>query len=139
MSTIAPTSSTFTAQEYFSTRRNDLNQLGQALASGNTASAEQQFNNIVALGKSGVFKNGDPFAIAQREQDFTAIGKALQSGDLAGAQQAFASLKSTFGAPHPTTANAVTSAGLNNTEPLTPSITSSLNGPGGEDSLSVTA
>ena len=139
MSTIAATSPAVTAPEYFSTRRGDLNQLGQALASGNPASAEKAFSNIVALGKSGVFKNGDPFAITQREQDFTAIGKALQSGDLAGAQQAFAALKSTFGAPHPSPANGVTSAGGNNTEPLTPSITSSLNGGGGADALSVTA
>jgi hypothetical protein len=139
MSTIAATSPTVTAQEYFSTRRGDLNQLGQALSSGNTASAEKAFSNIVALGKTGVFKNGDPFAITQREQDFSAIGQALQSGDLAGAQQAFAALKSTFGAPHPTAANPVTSAGGNNTEPLTPSITSSLNGGAGADPLSVTA
>jgi hypothetical protein len=49
-------------------------------------------NNIVALGQSGPFASGDPYANAQREQDFNAIGQALQAGNLTAAQQAFQAL-----------------------------------------------
>lgn len=98
MSTSAVSSSSLNQQlqEYFQTRRSDLQQLGQALSSGNISEAETDFNNINALGQNGPFPNGEPFAINQREQDFTAVGQALQNGDLAGAQQAFSELKSTF-------------------------------------------
>lgn len=82
--------------QYYQTRGSDQQQLGQALSSGNLASAQTAYNNIVSLGQSGPFKGGDPFFLSQREQDFTAVGQALQSGDLAGAQQAFSALQSTF-------------------------------------------
>jgi hypothetical protein len=98
MSTPAVSSSSLYQQlnQYYQTRETDQQQLGQALASGNLASAQTAFNNIVSLGQNGPFKGGDPYYLSQREQDFTAIGNALQSGDLAGAQQAFAALQSTF-------------------------------------------
>jgi hypothetical protein len=83
-------------EQYFQTRQGDLQQLGQALGSGDLASAQTAFNNIVKLGQSGPFASGDPFSRPQREQDFAAIGQALQSGDLAGAQAAFSTLQSTF-------------------------------------------
>ena len=83
-------------QTYFQARNSDLQQLGQALQSGDLAGAQQEFQAIQTLGQSGPFANGDPFKLSQREQDFQAIGQALQSGDLAGAQQAFAQLQSTF-------------------------------------------
>jgi hypothetical protein len=83
-------------QTYFHARNSDLQQLGQALHSGDLASAKQEFNAIKTMGESGPFANGDPFKISQRDKDFAAVGQALQSGDLAGAQQAFAQLKSTF-------------------------------------------
>ena len=98
MSTSAVSNSSLNQQlnQYFQTRGTDQQQLGQALASGDLASAQTAYNNIVSLGQSGPFKSGDPFFLSQREQDFTAIGQALQSGDLAGAQQAFSALQSTF-------------------------------------------
>lgn len=98
MSTSAVSSSALNQQlqQYFQTRQSDLQQLGQALQSGNLTEAQSEFNNITALGQNGPFPNGEPFAIQQREQDFTAVGQALQSGNLQGAQQAFQELKSTF-------------------------------------------
>ena len=81
-------------QSYFRQRGSDLQQLGQALQSGDLAGAQQEFSAIQTLGQSGPVANGDPFISSQREQDFQAIGQALQSGDLAGAQQAFAQLES---------------------------------------------
>lgn len=97
MSTSAVSSSLYQQlNQYYQTRGTDQQQLGQALASGNLASAQTAYNNIVSLGQSGPFKSGDPFFLSQREQDFTAVGQALQSGDLAGAQQAFSALQSTF-------------------------------------------
>lgn len=83
-------------QSYYQQRHTDLQQLGQALQSGDLASAQQAFNAIQTLGQSGPLASGEPFQNSQREQDFAAIGQALQSGDLAGAQQAFATLEQTF-------------------------------------------
>jgi hypothetical protein len=98
MSTAAISSSSIYQQteQYFQTRQSDLQQLGQALQSGDLADAQTAYNNIIQLGQSGPFASGDPFSRPQREQDFTAIGQALQSGDLAGAQAAFSTLQSTF-------------------------------------------
>ncbi len=99
MSTSAVSTSSLNQQlqQYFQTRQSDLQQLGQALGSGNLAGAQTAYNNIVSLGQGGPFSSGNPFKANQREQDFTAVGQALQSGDLAGAQQAFSSLAGTFG------------------------------------------
>ncbi len=98
MSTSAVSSSSLNQQihQYFQTRQTDLQQLGQALGTGDLAGAQTAFQAIAQLGQGGPFANGDPFANSQREQDFTAIGQALQSGDLAGAQQAFSALKATL-------------------------------------------
>jgi hypothetical protein len=95
-SAVSSTSSNQELQQYFQTRHSDLQQLGQALASGNLASAQTAYNNIVSLGKKGPFAAGNPFYLSSREQDFQAVGQALQSGDLAGAKQAFSALKATF-------------------------------------------
>ena len=98
MSTSAVSSSSLNQQiqQYFQTRQTDLQQLGQALGTGDLAGAQTAFQAITQLGQNGPFANGDPFLKSQREQDFTAVGQALQSGDLAGAQQAFSALKATF-------------------------------------------
>src|SRR5271154_6742237 len=98
MSTAAISGSSIYQQteQYFQTRQSDLQQLGQALGSGDLAGAQTAYNNIVQLGQSGPFASGDAFSRTQREQDFTAIGQAPQSGDLAGAQAAFNTLQSTF-------------------------------------------
>jgi len=84
-------------QSYFSTRKTDLQQLGQALQSGNLADAQAAYNTITTLGKAGPFANGDAFRLSRREQAFAAVGQALQSGDLVAAQKAFAHLKSELG------------------------------------------
>jgi len=83
-------------QTYLQARKTDLQQLGQALQSGDLAGAQQAYNAIQTLAQSGPFANSNAFKVSQRQQDFAAIGQALQSGDLAGAQQAFAQLGSTF-------------------------------------------
>jgi len=107
MSTAAVSTSSLNQQlqGFFQTRISDVQQLGQALNSGNLASAQVAYNNITAVGDGGPFASGNAFRGNQREQDFNAIGQALQSGDLAGAQQAFAALKSTGAnqAPRPVT------------------------------------
>ncbi len=84
-------------QAYRQQRQADLTQLGKDLQAGDLNSAQQDFNTLSALGQSGPYKSGQPFAKADRDQDFEAIGQALQNGDLAGAQSAFANLESTFG------------------------------------------
>ena len=80
-------------QSYFQTRNSDVQQLGQALSSGNLEQAQIAYNNITAVGQGGPFASGNAFRGPQRQQDFNAIGQALQAGDLAGAQSAFAALK----------------------------------------------
>jgi hypothetical protein len=98
MSTSAVSNSSLNQQiqQYFQTRRSDLQQLASSLGSGDLAGAQTAFNNIATLGQTGPFSSGNPFRLNQQEQDFTAIGTALQSGDLGAAQQAFANLKSTL-------------------------------------------
>ncbi|HEY4903717.1 MAG TPA: hypothetical protein VIH89_09620 [Candidatus Sulfotelmatobacter sp.] len=86
--------------QYFQDRKSDLQQLGQALQSGDLTGAQQDFSTIQNLAQNGPFAGGNAFAVNQRQQDFTAIGQALQSGDIAGAQQAFAQLQSTFKSGH---------------------------------------
>jgi DNA-binding FadR family transcriptional regulator len=87
-------------REFRQQRRTDLEQLGQALQSGNADAAQQAYDALVTLGQNGPFRNSQPFQRADRAQDFAAIGQALQSGDLAGAQQAFIALAGTFGHHH---------------------------------------
>jgi len=98
MSTAAVSSSSLyqQLQWYFQTRQSDVQQLGQALQSGDLAGAQKAYNAIAQLGQNGPFAHGDAFRVSQREQDFNAIGQALQAGDLAGAQQAFTTLQNTF-------------------------------------------
>lgn len=81
---------------FYQQRHADMKQLGQDLASGNTAAAANDYAALQTLGQGGPFKTGGAFNNSQREQDLNAIGTALQSGDLAGAQQAFAQLEATF-------------------------------------------
>jgi hypothetical protein len=97
MSTAAVSNTSLTqSQQYFQTRRADLQQLGKALENGNLAGAQAAYNKIVQLGQNVVpSASGNAFLIPQREQAFQAIGKALHAGDLAGAQQAFATLRGT--------------------------------------------
>src|SRR5271154_5994384 len=89
---------TTSSPNYFKERRAEVQQLNDALKSGDLASAQQDYNNLVALGKSGLQRD-NPFLRSDRGQDFNAIGGALQNGDLNGALQAFAALQSTFKKP----------------------------------------
>lgn len=86
---------------YFGLCHRDLRQLGQALQSGDLASAQQDYAAIQNLGQRGPFSKGQPFLNSDREQAFEAIGSALQTGDLAAARQAFQQLRSDLGSsPH---------------------------------------
>lgn len=98
MSTAAVSSSSIyqQSQAYFQQRSSDLQQLSQALQSGDLAGAQQEFNAIQTLGQNGPFSTGNAFHASQRQLDFNAVGQALQNGNLAGAQTAFADLQSTF-------------------------------------------
>ena len=100
MSTAGISSSSLVQAQYFQDRKSDLQQLGQALQSGDLSGAQQDFSTIEGLAQNGPFASGDAFAVNQRQQDFASIGQALQSGDIAGAQQAFAQLQSTFSSSH---------------------------------------
>jgi hypothetical protein len=59
----------------------EVEQLNEALKSGDLASAQQDYKNLVALGKNGLQRD-NPFLRSDRGQDFNAIGGALQNGDL---------------------------------------------------------
>jgi len=82
-------------QKYLSERRPEVQQLKDALQSGDIAAAQQDYKNLIALGNNVLGKD-NPFVRSDRALDFDAVGGALQNGDLAGAQQAFATLESTF-------------------------------------------
>jgi hypothetical protein len=81
-------------------RRADLQQLGDALKSGDLDAAKQAYDALVQLGQNGPYANSEPFSRPDRAQAFDALGQALQSGDLAGAQAAFAKLQSSGGHHH---------------------------------------
>jgi hypothetical protein len=83
-------------QAYFKARRPEVQELKDALQSGDLAGAQQAYNNLVSLGKTMLDRN-NPFLRTDRAADFSAIGNALASGNLAAAQQAFAVLHGTFG------------------------------------------
>jgi hypothetical protein len=82
-------------QQYFKERRPEIQQLQDALKSGDLAGAEQAYNNLVALGNKVLGRN-NPFLLANRAFDFNAIGGALQNGDLSGARSAFQALADSF-------------------------------------------
>ena len=96
---IAPVASNSIHQElqsFFDHRRSGLQQLGKDLKSGDLTAAQQDYQSLQALGQSGPFADGGPFAVARREQNFENIGAALQSGDLLGARKALLDLHQTF-------------------------------------------
>ncbi len=97
-SSLAPQASTAKSafwQKYLSERRPEVQQLKEALKSGDLSAAQQAYNNLVALGNQVLHKD-NPFLRRDRALDFNAIGGALQNGDLDGARQAFAALQNTF-------------------------------------------
>jgi hypothetical protein len=88
------------SSDYFKERRVEVEQLNDALKSGDLSSAQQDYNNLVTLGRNGLHRD-NPFLRSDRGQDFDAIGGAIENGDLNGARQAFATLESTFKTPPP--------------------------------------
>jgi hypothetical protein len=119
-------------QSYFQGRNSDVQQLGQALQSGNLSAAQTAYNNITSLGQTGPFASGNAFRGPQREQDFDAIGQALQNGDLAGAQSAFAALKATArGTTTPPNSGGTAQGVSNPTSDAGPEIVLNLGNPAG--------
>ncbi len=103
-SSTTQSTSTIPLHAYFKERRPEVQQLKDALSSGDLNAAKQAYDNLVALGHNVLHKD-NPFLRSDRALDFNAIGGALQNGDLAGALQAFAALQSTFGHKLPPAAN----------------------------------
>jgi hypothetical protein len=91
---------------YFEERNADVAQLNADVQAGNLSAAQQDYANIVALGKQDIGKN-NPYYHADRAMDFDAIGGALENGDLSGAKTALAALYSTY--EHPPGAGNATS------------------------------
>ncbi len=98
-------------QSFYQNRQSDLQTLGNALQSGNLNAAQQSYQQLAALGKSGPFSSSEPFSQSNRASDFEAIGQALSSGDLAGAQNAFAKLQQTFGQANGSSATSSSASG----------------------------
>jgi hypothetical protein len=94
LSTSSPTPKT-NLKTYFKERTVEVQELNRALKSGDLATAQQDYNKIVALGNRVIHRD-NPFFRSDRALDFNAIGGALQNGDLAGARQAFAALQNTY-------------------------------------------
>ena len=94
-----PTSANITVPPgYFKQRNADVQQLAEALKSGDLSAAQQDYTDIVALGNKELHRD-NPFLRPDRGQDFDAIGGALENGDLAGARQALLSLENTYKLP----------------------------------------
>jgi hypothetical protein len=101
--------------------KDDFNQLGQALQSGDLASAQAAFQ---ALQNDASKLKADAAASAKSDkvqQDLATVGKALQNGDVSGAQDAFAKLQQDVKAhgkhghhQHPQSAYGSTSANSSN-------------------------
>jgi hypothetical protein len=109
-------------KQYLSERRPEVQQLDDALKSGDLTAAQKAYNNLLALGNTVLHKD-NPFVRSDRASDFNAIGSALQSGDLASAQQAFATLESTFKQPSPNLTTPTSPANLSNVDGAEPSAT----------------
>jgi hypothetical protein len=94
-------------QAYFKARHAEVQQLNDALKSGDLSAAQQIYSKIVALGQQVLHKD-NPFLRPDRALDFSALGGAIQNGDLDGARQAFAALQSTYVGKLPPGANSST-------------------------------
>jgi hypothetical protein len=89
ISPITTTYSSATAgvQSSLQQRRNEFEQLSQALQSGDLSAAQKAYISLTQVSSNSSFSSNQNRPLAQ---DFQALGKALQSGDLQGAQTAFA-------------------------------------------------
>lgn len=81
-------------QAFVQQRGADLQQLGQALQSGDLQGAQSAYSALQTLAQNGPLANSNEFDFSRRQQEFTQIGQALQNGNLAGAQRAFNELRS---------------------------------------------
>ena len=79
-------------QNTFQQRRQDFNQLAQALQSGDLSGAQKAFADLQSLqqNNSGTNPNSNGSPI---QNDFAALGQALQSGNLSQAQSDFTQLQ----------------------------------------------
>lgn len=96
MFTVAvPSSTDFSSlsslQRPYEQRAAEWRHLAHALRAGDLASAQDAFNNILALRENA--PHGGRFPNQQVARDFDALAQALDAGDLEAAQQAFAALR----------------------------------------------
>ena len=71
-----------------------LNNIGQALQSGDITAAQNAFNPIDKVGPCAIPKGSHvPPMAGKLTQGLTALGAALQSGDLSSAQQAYTAVQ----------------------------------------------
>jgi hypothetical protein len=83
------------AKSAFAKVKQDFQDLGKALESGNLADAQKAFKQLQADAPSKGNKTDDPMS-AKME----ALGKALDSGDLEGAKKAYADIQETISKRH---------------------------------------
>ena len=93
-----PPAGPISKKQYFEERNADVAQLNADVQAGNLSAAQQDYANIVALGKQDIGRN-NPYYHADRAMDFNAIGGALENGDLNGAKTALADLYTTYEHP----------------------------------------
>ena len=87
-------------QNKFKQIKDDMQQLGQALQSGDLSSAQQIFSSLQKLLPSSSSEQTQNSKQSTLASDVTALGQALQSGDLSKAQDAYATLQKDMQATH---------------------------------------
>ena len=95
MATAAVSSSSLqqTLESYVQQRGTDLQQLGQALESGDLTAAQSAYSALKTLAQNGPFSDSHAFNLTRRQSEFAAIGRDLESGNLTAARRAFAELR----------------------------------------------
>ena len=88
---IASTSSSSQTNPYAQVKQ-DIQDLGKALQSGNLSDAQQAFNTLQQDSSASSQTQGGQNS-SSSNQAMQNLGTALQSGDLSGAQQAFAQMQ----------------------------------------------
>lgn len=87
-----------TNQNPWAQQKNEFQQLGKALQSGDLAGAQQAFSALQQNTPQGLSSQNAQGNSAQ--SPFAALGQALQSGNLSAAQQAFSQLQQAGGHHH---------------------------------------
>jgi hypothetical protein len=92
-----------------------LNTIGQALQSGNLATARQAFSSL-PIGMAGAAADSHHSHVGSPQNPFgqalNQLGQALQSGNLSAAQQAFAAMQQTWQQVAPNTMPVSSASGL---------------------------